>query len=62
MNTQERVSKLKMDIHRQLIELASIADEDDKVLFVDIQCDYMCPTGNIGSNMILECEIKIEDK
>lgn len=62
MNTQERVSKIKMDIHRQLIELASIADEDDKVLLVDIQCDYMCPTGNVGSNMILECEIKIEDK
>lgn len=62
MNTQERVSELKVEIHRQLIELAGIADADDKVLFVDIQCDYMCPTGNIGSNMILECEIKIEDK
>ncbi|AUS01763.1 coil containing protein [Vibrio phage 1.291.O._10N.286.55.F6] len=62
MNTQERVSELKMEIHRQLIELAGIADADDKVLFVDIQCDYMVATGNVGANMILECEIKIEDK
>lgn len=62
MNTQERVSKIKMEIHRQLIELAGIADAEDKVLFVDIQCDYMCPTGNVGMNVILDCEIKIEDK
>lgn len=58
---ESMAQKLAGDIHLKLIELASLADENEKVLFVNIQGDYMCPTGNVGSNIITECEITVED-
>ena len=39
MNT-EKVNELKRTIHMSLIELCSIADEEDMILDLDIRCKY----------------------
>lgn len=58
---EQKVQELKRKIHLDLIELASMTDEEDKILFINIQGDRMCPTGNIGANVITEFEISIEE-
>lgn len=61
MELQQKAQALQLEIHRQLIELASLADEQGLVLFIDINGDYMNRTGNAGANVILNCEVKVEE-
>lgn len=61
MELQQKAQALQLEIHRQLIELASLADEQGLVLFVEINGDYMNRTGSTGANVILNCEVKVEE-
>lgn len=58
---ERKAQQLAQKIHLDLIELASMADEEEKILYVNIQCDYLSPTGNVGANLITEMEVKIEE-
>lgn len=58
---ERKAQQLAQKIHLDLIELASMADEEEKILYVNIQCDRMCPTGNVGANVVTEFEVKIEE-
>lgn len=58
---EQKAQELAQKIHLDLIELASIADEEDKILFINIQGDRMCKTGNVGANAVTEFEISIEE-
>ncbi|QYW02817.1 hypothetical protein [Vibrio phage BUCT006] len=58
---EQKAQELAQKIHLDLIELASMADEEDKILFINIQGDRMCPTGNVGANVVTEFEISIEE-
>lgn len=58
---EQKAQELAQKIHLDLIELASMADEEEKILFINIKGDRMCPTGNVGANVIAEFEIIIED-
>ena len=58
---ERKAQELAKKIHLDLIELASMADEEEKILYVNIKCDRMCPTGNVGANVVSEFEVKIEE-
>jgi hypothetical protein len=62
MTLEEKASQLKKYIHEALLELSFEADEAEKVLYVNIQVDYLCPVGNVGANLIRDCEIEVEEK
>lgn len=61
MNTG-KVNELKRTIHMSLIELCSIADEEDMILDLDICTEYINRAGNIGANGVINCDIKMIDK
>lgn len=58
----DRKSEIQLEIHRLLIELCSIADDNNQVLETDISTVYMCPTGNVGVNAVLGCKFTLIDK
>lgn len=60
MELQKKAQALQDEMHRRLIELASEADEQDLVLFVEINGDCINRAG-VSANVILNCEIKIEE-
>lgn len=57
-----RESELKQRIHAALIELCSIADDNEQVLMTYIQTTYLNQTGNPGVNAVIECDVKMVNK
>ena len=60
--SMDQVSKLKRKIHLSLIDLASIADDNDQILSVDIQTHYINSAGRVPANAILACDIELQEK
>lgn len=58
---KQRAQELQLEFQRKLIELGADADAQEKIIFVNIKGDYMCPTGSVGANVVTECEITVED-
>lgn len=58
----DKASKLKQQIHSALIELASIADDNNQILSVDIQTHYINSAGHVPANAILACDIVLQEK
>lgn len=58
---KQRAQELQLEFQQRLIELGAEADEQEKIIFVNIKGDYMCPAGNVGANVVTECEITVED-
>lgn len=58
----ERLKEIQMEIHRLLIESTDIANEEEKILSAHVRVEYLSPTGNVGCNVILNCDLKLEEK
>lgn len=58
---KQRAKDLQLEFQQKLIKLGAEADAQEKIIFVNIKGDYMCPTGSVGANVVTECEITVED-
>lgn len=57
-----KVSEIKENIHKLLIELCSIADENDQIVDANIKTYYLNSAGKVQCNAVLDCDIKLIDK
>lgn len=57
-----RIQQIKLEIHRLLIEACAIADEENKILDVEIATEYLNRSGTVGANAIMNFRFEVKEK